>query len=57
MILLGGKRGDDTGAGDELAARETAHTRHDAPRTRPQQAEERESQLGFGSADFDDIPF
>ncbi|HVY46290.1 MAG TPA: single-stranded DNA-binding protein [Minicystis sp.] len=56
VILLSGKRGDDAGGGDDLGARETAHTRHDVPRTRPQQPDD-VSQLPFGSADFDDIPF
>ena len=52
VVLLGGKRDD---AGGDLGVRETAHTRHDAPRTRP--AESTEPQLPFGGADFDEIPF
>jgi single-strand DNA-binding protein len=55
-VILLGKR-DDVGGGEDPGARETARTRHDEPRTRPHQTEERESQLGFGSPDFDDLPF
>jgi single-strand DNA-binding protein len=58
VVLLGGKRGEDLAGDDYGAPRETAHTRHDAPRAGLEPPlEHRESQLGFGSADFDDIPF
>ena len=53
VVLLGGKR-DDEAAG-EPAYRETAHTRHDKPRARPQPAPS--NQFDLGEVNPDDIPF